>query len=740
MSRYYLVLGAYLLALAAVPGCDDDESEPSETERESGAVESDSPASEDPTEQVVVDRDDIVEIQLDESALEYLRPICGEDAKMTDYDEGHDPDDNRRPVCPALKEGAEQMEPHRLTGGYVGDFSGDGNNEAILNLYDTTTTHPLRQYRTAVLQEFEEGWDKSFISDSGLGLGSCEPVQSPQHDWLVCSTVYVRHGVTTETWNLNFVDDGERDVEKITELADQTAACRLDGEAVRQRNVDRIEDVTGDGNAEIVFGIESKRGEPVEGFDPDELPEQRCERDNYNFETIYELDVWKVTDEGVTDADPGDVIEHLDDSQWDRFVALPEYYPTEELTADEIENLSLRELSLMRNTIFARAGQEFSTDWIAEYFDEQDWYQGGGLDDGKLSELDHHNVQTLLDVGARLSETDLRDRRLLLWRGYGGIPDDGKWSFPGPFEQREDAIESMLVDEALDDLLETTGAFRRPSDPGDIPEPDETLDVPDQLGPVSLGGSMNESQIEELEGEPREVDLVGDELTLYPVVDLDGKVEQIVGKTGWVHPPMGGISRDLVEEGREYPERRLNTFTTIATNIAEAVGQPSPEASSGRTNVVWKGDERTLELDYIGPGDVGIPDVALVRVVLRTNDPERICGDDDGFDPWYDEFMEAMKTDDPEEAVDYFEFPFVDSAAGVGGVYPEPERSFDSPEEFLQRETLANLRPADDSEPVCLNHRRGYGVLVPAGEGGGLHFERVDGSWRAVRIALTVRG
>src|SRR5437762_3233786 len=44
------------------------------------------------------------------------------------------------------------------------------------------------------------------------------------------------------------------------------------------------------------------------------------------------------------------------------------------ITAADLEGRSLRELSLMRNTIYARAGNPFRKKWLRDYFTSQPWY------------------------------------------------------------------------------------------------------------------------------------------------------------------------------------------------------------------------------------------------------------------------------------------------------------------------------------------------------------------------------
>ena len=44
------------------------------------------------------------------------------------------------------------------------------------------------------------------------------------------------------------------------------------------------------------------------------------------------------------------------------------------LTPADLQGRTLRELALMRNTIYARAGHPFRKKWLRDYFTAQPWY------------------------------------------------------------------------------------------------------------------------------------------------------------------------------------------------------------------------------------------------------------------------------------------------------------------------------------------------------------------------------
>lgn len=75
------------------------------------------------------------------------------------------------------------------------------------------------------------------------------------------------------------------------------------------------------------------------------------------------------------------------------------------LSEDLFKGLSLHELRLIRNEIYARRGRQFKTFWIQDYFYGQSWYQP--TDEFKevaLSEIEKKNIATIVAYENRLHE------------------------------------------------------------------------------------------------------------------------------------------------------------------------------------------------------------------------------------------------------------------------------------------------------------------------------------------------
>jgi plasmid maintenance system killer protein len=62
-----------------------------------------------------------------------------------------------------------------------------------------------------------------------------------------------------------------------------------------------------------------------------------------------------------------------------------------------LHGLSLNELRLLRNEIYARHGRQFQAEWLQQYFWGQPWYQpDGNFKDEELSGADKQNVETIV--------------------------------------------------------------------------------------------------------------------------------------------------------------------------------------------------------------------------------------------------------------------------------------------------------------------------------------------------------
>jgi hypothetical protein len=135
----------------------------------------------------------------------------------------------------------------------------------------------------------------------------------------------------------------------------------------------------------------------------------------------------------------------------------PLYY-TREIKPDDLYDRSLRELQLMRNTIFARAGNKFRKKWLNDYFSAQPWYHPlDTMDESKLTALDRKNAEIIATFDAGISREQLMARQGELQGAK--TPEDkiemrlvairlGKWA--GSDEDQPTALEDpTLLDKQL---------------------------------------------------------------------------------------------------------------------------------------------------------------------------------------------------------------------------------------------------------------------------------------------------
>jgi hypothetical protein len=83
-----------------------------------------------------------------------------------------------------------------------------------------------------------------------------------------------------------------------------------------------------------------------------------------------------------------------------------EHFESRLLTEDMLKGLSLHELRLLRNEVYARHGRQFKTEWLAQYFWSQPWYEA--REDNKepeLSETDKKNIETIVVYERKVKES-----------------------------------------------------------------------------------------------------------------------------------------------------------------------------------------------------------------------------------------------------------------------------------------------------------------------------------------------
>lgn len=75
------------------------------------------------------------------------------------------------------------------------------------------------------------------------------------------------------------------------------------------------------------------------------------------------------------------------------------------ITEQMLKGLSLHELRLLRNEIYARHGRQFRAPWLQQYFWSQPWYEANeDFQDEQLTGSDKQNVETIVAYEKRLHE------------------------------------------------------------------------------------------------------------------------------------------------------------------------------------------------------------------------------------------------------------------------------------------------------------------------------------------------
>jgi YARHG domain len=93
----------------------------------------------------------------------------------------------------------------------------------------------------------------------------------------------------------------------------------------------------------------------------------------------------------------------------ERHVALApgdmEFFENKLITEQMLRGLSLHELRLLRNEIYARHGRSFRAAWLQQYFDGQPWYSfNENFKDEDLSGADKQNVELIVKYENKLHE------------------------------------------------------------------------------------------------------------------------------------------------------------------------------------------------------------------------------------------------------------------------------------------------------------------------------------------------
>src|SRR5690606_13521845 len=114
------------------------------------------------------------------------------------------------------------------------------------------------------------------------------------------------------------------------------------------------------------------------------------------------------------EAPAGDLSPKTDPAPDPVATARPLYYEGP-IRRTDLAGRTLRELTLMRNTIYARVGQSFRKPWLDAHFRQFDWYEPKPAPElGKLTPTDYDNARAIVEYEQSLTRQQLTDMRIAL--------------------------------------------------------------------------------------------------------------------------------------------------------------------------------------------------------------------------------------------------------------------------------------------------------------------------------------
>jgi hypothetical protein len=132
------------------------------------------------------------------------------------------------------------------------------------------------------------------------------------------------------------------------------------------------------------------------------------------------------------------------------------------ITDADLSQRTLRQLGIMRNFVFALAGQEFRKDWLKEYFSQYAWYKPRGRE-VEVSELGRDNAAKIANYEAAIPREELQKRA-----------DEVLARMKANRAEKTDALELRLLSERL-------GTWLMPGDANVRPSPLEKPELLDQV-------------------------------------------------------------------------------------------------------------------------------------------------------------------------------------------------------------------------------------------------------------------
>lgn len=249
-----------------------------------------------------------------------LQPVCMEGAELIEKVEEHHGAVARCSSCPDNSSNPDGT--LQLHDGYIGDFSGDGNPEALLATEGCGQGFNFR-HSTVVLSQSDGSWTKQEFLDT-TNSSDCEHIATEERDWLMCRSTTVGQGTEETFVSLRHLTDDGLNSESLVELRDTSGACSFDGKFRTVIDEQVVDDLNDDGATELALGLRTDIGSVPDGV---EEVENRCDEDSYAIEGKKSLKVFTLGDDGPKQVESlessvdhpalQDYVESLNDSEDD---------------------------------------------------------------------------------------------------------------------------------------------------------------------------------------------------------------------------------------------------------------------------------------------------------------------------------------------------------------------------------------------------------------------------------------
>ena len=177
---------------------------------------------------------------------------------------------------------------------YKGSFSAPAQEEAILELDTSDSSHAEDFGKTALFQKKNGTWGLAQLVNGKLFNGKCLSLRTKQkQDFLVCESSHTGQGEQFQTYEKLVIADLKMSTQKLTSFVDTTGACSSDYTSIDKSNFKLTQPAQ-----DLVVDFEMKRGTRQK----DKTGATDCDHDPKNLKKRSFHLVWK--NDGTTNLTP----------------------------------------------------------------------------------------------------------------------------------------------------------------------------------------------------------------------------------------------------------------------------------------------------------------------------------------------------------------------------------------------------------------------------------------------------